>query len=103
FPLKNRARKSPLLVLITEGREVAPGGETGQGGLVMAPRPKSSNVFGILALSVLALAAGVILMTNVDSNVRAASGGDGGDEKSARGWRLGEAGPDENLNLFPGY
>ena len=69
----------------------------------MAPRPKSSNVFGILALSVLALAAGVILMTNVDSNVRAASGGDGGDEKSARGWRLGEAVTYENLTVFPVY
>jgi hypothetical protein len=66
----------------------------------MAPRPKSSNVFGILALSVLALAAGVILMTNVDSNVRAASGGD---EKSARGWRLGEAVAYENLTVFPVY
>ena len=66
----------------------------------MAPRPKSSNVFGILALSVLALAAGVILMTNVDSNVRAASGGD---EKSARGWRLGEAVTYENLTVFPVY
>jgi hypothetical protein len=66
----------------------------------MAPRPKSSNVFGVLALSVLALAAGVILMTNVDSNVRAASGGD---EKSARGWRLGEAVEYENLTVFPVY
>ncbi len=69
----------------------------------MAPRPKSSNVFGILALSVLAVAAGVILMTNVDSNVRASSGGDGGDEKSARGWRLGEAVTYENLTVFPVY
>ena len=66
----------------------------------MAPRPKSTNVFGILALSVLALAAGVILMTNADSNVRAASGGD---EKSARGWRLGEAVTYENLTVFPVY
>ena len=66
----------------------------------MAPRPKSSNVFGILALSVLALAAGVILMTNVDSNARAASGGD---EKSPRGWRLGEAVTYENLTVFPVY
>lgn len=66
----------------------------------MAPRPKSSNVFGILALFVLALAAGAILMTNVDSNVRAASGGD---EKFARGWRLGEAVTYENLTAFPVY
>jgi hypothetical protein len=66
----------------------------------MAPRPKSSNVFGILALSVLAVAAGVILMTNVDSNVRASSGGD---EKSARGWRLGEAITYESLTVFPVY
>jgi hypothetical protein len=66
----------------------------------MAPRPKSSNVFGILALSVLAVAAGVILMTNVDSNVRASSGGD---EKSARGWRLGEAVTYESLTVFPVY
>jgi hypothetical protein len=66
----------------------------------MAPRPKSSNVFGILALSVLAVAAGVILMTNVDSNVRASSGGD---EKFARGWRLGEAVTYENLTVFPVY
>jgi hypothetical protein len=66
----------------------------------MAPRPKSSNVFGILALSVLAVAAGVILMTSVDSNVRASSGGD---EKSARGWRLGEAVTYESLTVFPVY
>ncbi len=39
-------------------------------------------------------------MTNVDSNVRAASGGD---EKSARGWRLGEAVTYENLTVFPVY
>ena len=66
----------------------------------MAPRPRSSNVFGILALSVLAVAAGVILMTNVDLNVRASSGGD---DKSARGWRLGEAVTYENLTVFPVY
>jgi len=39
-------------------------------------------------------------MTNADSNVRAASGGD---EKSARGWRLGEAVTYENLTVFPVY
>jgi len=66
----------------------------------MAPRPKSSSVFGILALSALTVAAGVILMTNVDSNVRASSGGD---EKSGRGWRLGEAVTYENLTVFPVY
>jgi len=66
----------------------------------MRPRPKSNTVSGILALTVLALAAGVVLMTNVDSNVRAASGGD---EKSARGWRLGEAVTYENLTVFPVY
>jgi hypothetical protein len=66
----------------------------------MKPRPKSNTVSGILALTVLALAAGVVLMTNVDSNVRAASGGD---EKSARGWRLGEAVTYENLTVFPVY
>jgi hypothetical protein len=66
----------------------------------MRPRPKSNTVSGILALTVLALAAGVVLMTNVDSNVRAASGGD---EKSARGWRLGEAVTYENLSVFPVY
>jgi hypothetical protein len=66
----------------------------------MRPRPKSNTVSGILALTVLAFAAGVVLMTNVDSNVRAASGGD---EKSARGWRLGEAVTYENLTVFPVY
>ena len=66
----------------------------------MKPRPKSNTVSGILALTVLALAAGVVLMTNVDSNVRAASGGN---EKSARGWRLGEAVTYENLTVFPVY
>jgi hypothetical protein len=66
----------------------------------MRPRPKSNTVSGILALTVLALAAGVVLMTNVDSNVRAASGGV---EKSARGWRLGEAVTYENLTVFPVY
>jgi hypothetical protein len=39
-------------------------------------------------------------MTNVDSNVRASSGGD---EKSGRGWRLGEAVTYENLTVFPVY
>jgi hypothetical protein len=66
----------------------------------MRPRPKSNTVSGILALTVLALAAGVVLMTNVDSNVWAASGDD---EKSARGWRLGEAVTYENLTVFPVY
>ena len=64
----------------------------------MALQPRSSNVSGILALAVLALAAGVILMTNVDSNVRAAAGGD---EKAVRGWHLGEAITYENLTIFP--
>lgn len=63
----------------------------------MAPRPKNT-VSGILALTVLALAAGVILMTNVDMNVRAASGGD---EKSVRSWRIGEPVTYENLTVFP--
>jgi hypothetical protein len=66
----------------------------------MRPRPKSNTVSGILALTVLAFAAGVVLMTNVDSNVRAASGGD---EKSARGWQLAEAVTYENLTVFPVY
>ena len=66
----------------------------------MRPRPKSNTVSGILALTVLALVAGVVLMTNVGSNVRAACGGD---EKSARGWRLGEAVTYENLTVFPVY
>jgi hypothetical protein len=39
-------------------------------------------------------------MTNLDSNVRASSGGD---EKSARGWRLGEAVTYESLTVFPVY
>jgi|HubBroStandDraft_4_1064222.scaffolds.fasta_scaffold135012_1 hypothetical protein len=63
----------------------------------MGPRPKNT-VSGILALTVLAFAAGVILMTNVDMNVRAASGGD---EKSVRGWRIGEPVTYENLTVFP--
>jgi hypothetical protein len=66
----------------------------------MRPRPKSNLVFGVLALTVLAFAAGVILMTNVDTNVRAASGS-AGDEKSAQGWRLGEPVTYENLTVFP--
>jgi hypothetical protein len=65
----------------------------------MRPRPKSNTVSGILALTVLSFTAGVILMTNVDSNARAS----GGDEKSARGWRLGEAVAYENLTVFPVY
>jgi hypothetical protein len=60
--------------------------------------PKSNIVFGILAMTVLLFAGVVILMTNVDSNVRAASGGD---EDSVRGWRLGEAVTYENLTIFP--
>ena len=63
----------------------------------MGPRPKSNIVFGILALTVLAFAARVILMTNVDSNVRAS----GGDEKSPQGWKLGEPITYENLTVFP--
>ena len=63
----------------------------------MGPRPKSNVVFGILALTVLAFAAGVILMTNADLNVRAASG----DEKSPQGWKLGEPITYENLTVFP--
>jgi hypothetical protein len=64
----------------------------------MGPRPKSNTLSGILGLTVLAFAAGVILMTSVDMNVRAASGGD---EKSVRGWRIGEAVTYENLTIFP--
>lgn len=37
-------------------------------------------------------------MTNLESDVRAASGGD---EKSAQGWRLGEPVTYENLTVFP--
>ncbi len=61
-------------------------------------KPKSNIVFGILATTVLMFSGMVILMTNVDSNVRAASGGD---ENSVRGWRLGEAVTYENLTIFP--
>jgi hypothetical protein len=60
--------------------------------------PKSNIVFGILAIFVLLFAGVVILMTNVDSNVRAASGGD---EDSVRDWKLGEAVTYENLTIFP--
>ena len=59
--------------------------------------PKSL-VFGIFAVTVLGWAAGVSLMLNVNSNAHADSGGD---EKSVRGWHLGEPVTYENLTVFP--
>lgn len=56
------------------------------------------KIFAVLSLAFPILFAGVLLMTNPDSSVRAS----GGDEPAGRkGWRLAEGVTYENLTIFP--